>query len=676
MTSPTSPLAVALLASVYPGAAPLQIAHDPDGMLLDEIALATLAARGFAVLPWQDEVTFRLEYETRFRGAWDDGRSPTEAAVLIHFAGESPEELPWDIVTAAKLHRLSLADWFSGLDLSVVRALPNPMLDLLYDQYMSRRPGALGANATADFILVNVYRIADSWTDTESDLLRLLLDLHLRQVVLPTVLVDRLAASLIIKPALSAWPIRQLLAERSAFLAFVEDRWPIAVEAALRGDRSFQEPTPKPYTLRIPGPAALPFSDDSVRILVDNLFAEGLLPRLAIVADVSGLPIWMRAGVVTNEADDDSRQLVRLLGILRQRLAQETLRHGDWGLVGWAWAEAQAVWHRLPLDRQGEHTASVDELRDAMDASFAEWMGSRYGALASLPSVSGPAIGHRVPEYLGRRLDSPAKKVALVVMDGMAMDQWVLLQHLMEQTSKSFEFQRSSMFAWLPTLTSVARQAMFAGTLPRNLASLTSTQGEPAAWSRVWVAQGLQSHAVAYLKAIRRIEHVALVDEVLADHRVRVLGVVVDAVDEIMHGMTLGTRGLHDQVESWQEHGLLGELFHRLLASGFEIFVTADHGNIEARGAGRVAQGVLAETRGERVRLYSDQVLYQNTLSQLQGRGVPGATTGLPDGRYPLYAAGRSAFVDDGDIIVAHGGTCIEEVIVPFVQVSRRVAPP
>ena len=125
-------------------------------MLLDEIALATLAARGFAVLPWQDEVTFRLEYETRFRGAWDDGRSPTEAAVLIHFAGESPEELPWDIVTAAKLHRLSLADWFSGLDLSVVRALPNPMLDLLYDQYMSRRPGALGANATADFILRGV----------------------------------------------------------------------------------------------------------------------------------------------------------------------------------------------------------------------------------------------------------------------------------------------------------------------------------------------------------------------------------------------------------------------------------------------------------------------------------------------------------------------------------------
>lgn len=674
MSSGVSTFIAALLASVQPDAAPLQVAHDPDGMLLDEVAVAALNERGFAVLRWQDEVSFRLEYEPRFRSVWDDGAKAAEAAVLIHYSGESPEDLPWDIVTSAKLHRLSLADWFAGLDLAVVRALPNHMLDRLYDQYVGRRPGALGASATADFILVNVYRVADAWVDSESDLLRLLLDLHLRQVALPDVLVDRLSGALLVKKALSAWPVRQLLSDRTVFLAFIEDRWPIAVDAALRGDKSFQEPASEPYTLRVPGPAVLPFADDAVRILVDNLFAEGLLPRLAIVADVSGLPIWMRAGVVTNEADDHSRQLVRLLDILRRRLGQETLRHGDWGMVGWAWAEAQTVWHRLPLDRQGEHAAAVDELRNAMDALFATWMSVRYGALASLPSVSAPVMGHHVSAFLGRRLPTHDKKVALVVMDGMAMDQWVLLQHLMEQDSKSFEFHRGAMFAWLPTLTSIARQAIFAGAVPRSLVSLTSTQGESAAWSRFWVAQGLQSHAVAYLKAIRREEHLVLVDEVLADHRVRAIGLVVDAIDEIMHGMTLGLRGLHNQVASWQEHDLLGELFHRLLTCGFEIFVTADHGNIEARGGGKVAQGVLAETRGERVRLYSDQALYQSTLTQLQARSMPGATTGLPDGQYPLYAAGRTAFVTEGDVIVAHGGPCIEEVIVPFVQVSRRLA--
>lgn len=674
MTTAASSFATALLASVHADASRVQIAHDPDGMLLDEVALATLSDRGFAVLRWRDEVTFRLEYETRFRSVWDRGEQSAEAAVLIHYAGDAPEELPWDVLNAAKLHRLSLADWFAGLDLGLVKAIPNHLLDRLYEQYIAKRPGVLGTGASADFILVNVLKIADALIDTESDFLRLLLDLHLRLITLPDALVDRLAASLAAKKLLSAWPVRQLLANRATFLAFIEDRWPIAVEAARRGDKSLQESLPAPYQLRVPGPARLPFSDDSVRILVDNLFAEGLLPRLAAAGDVSRLPVWMRAGVVTNEADDDSRQLDRLIEILRGRLAQDTLRHGDWAMIGWAWAEAQAVWHRLPLDRQKGHVDAVDKARDEMDSSFATWMTARFGALASLPSITAPVMGHQVPSFLARRLNGPDRKVALIVMDGMAMDQWVLLQHLMEQQSKSFDFQRNALFTWLPTLTSVARQAMFAGALPRDLQSLTSTHGEPAAWTRFWAAQGVASHSVAYLKAIRRNDQLAQVDEVLADHRVRVFGLVVDAIDEIMHGMTLGTRGLHSQVASWQEHGLLGDLCHRLLTVGFQVFVTADHGNIEARGTGKVAQGVLAETRGERVRIYSDPTLLQSTLAQLTPRAVAGATTGLPEGRYPLYAAERGAFIAEGDVIVAHGGTCIEEVIVPFIQVSRRLA--
>ena len=673
MTSEPSSFGAALLASIHPDTSPLQIAHDPDGMLLDEDALARLGDRGFAVLRWRDEVTFRFEYETRFRSVWDRGEQASEAAVLMHYDGETPEELPWDLLNAAKLHRLSLAEWFAGLDLAVVRALPNVMLHRLYEQYVTRRPGALGASATADFILVNVYKIADALINSESDFLRLLLDLHLRRVSLPDPLVERLTASLSNRKSLSAWPVRGLLADRITFLAFIEDRWPIAVDAALRGDKSLQEPAPEPYVLRIPGPARLPFSDDAVRMLVDNLFAEGLLPRLTSVGDISRLPVWMRTGVVTNEADDDSRQLDRLIDIVRQRLGQETLRHGDWAMVGWAWAEAQAVWHRLPLDRQPAHQDAVDQARDEMDSAFATWVAARFGALASLPSVTSPVMGHHVPAFLARRMNGPEKKVALIVMDGMAMDQWVLLQHLMEQETKSFDFQRNAVFTWLPTLTSVARQAMFAGALPRDLTSLTSTHGEPAAWTRFWVALGVQSQAVSYIKAIRRNEHLEEIDEVLADHRVRVLGIVVDAIDEIMHGMTLGTRGLHNQVAGWQEHGLLGELFHRLLSAGFEVFVTADHGNIEAHGAGKVAQGVLAETRGERVRIYSDQAIFQSSLTQMQTRAVAGATTGLPEGTYPLYAAGRSAFIAQGDVIVGHGGACIEEVIVPFVQVARRV---
>src|SRR5258706_538350 len=61
-----------------------------------------------------------------------------------------------------------------------------------------------------------------------------------------------------------------------------------------------------------------------------------------------------------------------------------------------------------------------------------------------------------------------------------------------------------------------------------------------------------------------------------------------------------------------------------------------------------------------------------NTVDRTDSASVEGADH--PEGQYPLYAGGRTAFVTEGDVIVAHGGPCIEEVIVPFVQVSRRLA--
>jgi hypothetical protein len=258
-------------------------------------------------------------------------------------------------------------------------------------------------------------------------------------------------------------------------------------------------------------------------------------------------------------------------------------------------------------------------------------------------------------------------------MDGMAMDQWLLLQHELEAGKPAFDFERDGIFTWMPTLTSIARQAIFAGLMPRSLKNLTSTQGEPTVWQTFWSNQGLNTQAVGYIKGIQRADHLAEVEELASGSQIKALGLVLDAIDEMMHGMTLGTRGMHTQVILWAEQRVLPQLFDSLLNQNFEIYVTADHGNIEAKGSGRVNQGALAETRGERVRIYDDQILMQKTASEVANRGVIGNTAGLPSGMYPFYAAGRTAFTQNNGDIVAHGGMCIEELIVPFINVKRKI---
>ncbi len=102
---------------------------------------------------------------------------------------------------------------------------------------------------------------------------------------------------------------------------------------------------------------------------------------------------------------------------------------------------------------------------------------------------------------------------------------------------------------------------------------------------------------------------------------------------------------------------------------GFVTYITSDHGNVEALGIGRPAEGILAETKGERMRIYKDnQLLKAGSASKI---GREWSNIGLPPDTHVLLANSHEAFINEGDTILAHGGVSIQEVIVPFVKIWR-----
>jgi hypothetical protein len=152
----------------------------------------------------------------------------------------------------------------------------------------------------------------------------------------------------------------------------------------------------------------------------------------------------------------------------------------------------------------------------------------------------------------------------------------------------------------------------------------------------------------------------------------RVVGLVIDKVDRIMHGMELGAAGMHNQVRQWTTQGYMAQLLDLLLDHGFEVTITADHGNIEAVGFGRPMEGAVADLRGERVRVYPDSSLRARVHGSFP-EAIAWPAIGLPVDFLPLIAPGRCAFIRAGDHIVAHGGISIEELLVPLVQVEWRI---
>ena len=118
---------------------------------------------------------------------------------------------------------------------------------------------------------------------------------------------------------------------------------------------------------------------------------------------------------------------------------------------------------------------------------------------------------------------------------------------------------------------------------------------------------------------------------------------------------------------------VVNTLLYLLLDRGFGVYLTSDHGNVEAEGCGCPAEGAVADLRGERVRVYPDDGLRCKVKERFPA-ALEWGPVGLPEDYLALLAPGRQAFVQEKQRIVSHGGASIEEIIVPLVQVERRDA--
>ena len=662
-----------ILEEFTPGAAPLTVAADPDGVLLEPGLLEALRGKGFALLPFEDPVAFRFAYESRFRSRRDAGEADVPD-VVVRTAERGAAELPHDLLRAARVLSFGLGELFPGLGYRAVAALDRGDLDALHRAWERHRPGPLGDDATADFALRHVFDIAPESAATDAGLLRLLLRRHYNRTRLPRLLDERLVRLLRRGGAFDSWPLESIVPDREAFLAFLQERWPPFLDrlAARAGARGFADP-PDAYGFAIAGPAELPFDHGDVRVYLDTLFAEGVLRPVRHRAAGALRREWAAVGIRIDPGAERRRRARSLIAAAEKSLPAPGARYGEWTAFAWRWAELAAVLADAPAAARRELEPAAAETRATVDRAFAAWTERRYAGLADQPP-SPPVMVHHVPRHLARRLaDDPGARVALVVVDGLALEQWLALRGVLAEQRPRLRFREGAAFAWVPTITSVSRQAIFAGTPPFYFpASLLTTDGEARLWTRFWADRDVAAGGCGYARGLGG----GGLDDVralLARPGLRALGLVVDSVDKIMHGMTLGAAGMRSQTRQWAGEGFMARLLDALFDAGFSVFLTSDHGNVEAVGRGRPAEGAIAELRGERTRIYSDPALRARVRERFPDAAAwPGP--GLPEECLALLAPGRSAFVREGERIVGHGGAALEEVVVPAVDIARAPA--
>ena len=721
-----------ILKEFTPRVSRLTLVADPDGLLLEEGILEGIRDRGFELIPFEDHIAFRYAYESKFRSRWDRGEQ-TDLVVVLRSQTSDLGFLPYDLLQAGRRLSFNLGDIFPNLSYPVLTALDRGDLDALYEAQRRHAPEQLGDNATKEFALRHVFEIAPEFIKQPADLLRVLLRRHYRGQRIPDILDKRLIQLLRQNDAFDGWPLEVIVPDREAFFAFLQERWPVFLDRmVVKGGQDvrkqdvrkpgIREPETKedqkPYGLAIGGPIDLPFDHHDIRVYIDSLFLEGLLQPVPHEHAKDLSKTWLSTGIRIDTEEGRSRHLTKLIENIQAAIPPEDARYGEWLHFARGWAELVLLAHEQEGYGQegygqennedaiqGEAMQNLKRLHGQVDAVFTTWLSKRYAGLINLPPVP-PVMLHHIPRFLARHMvsdhnacnpsnvsnasgtsdtsdtsytnnaDTASRaKMALLLVDGLSLDQWIIVRDALALRRPSLRFRESAVFAWIPSITSVSRQAAFAGRPPIFFPnSIQTTDKEQTLWTQFWAMQSwadqkFSQNEVVYARGLGDGSLDAL-EELLSHPKVKIAGIVIDKVDKIMHGMELGTAGMHNQVRQWAQQPYLDKLLDLLLDRSFRVFLTSDHGNIEAEGCGRPAEGAIADLRGERVRIYSDVAL-RNKMNDRFPATLEWQPVGLPDTFLALLAPGRRAFVREGERVVCHGGISVEELIVPFVQIER-----
>ena len=638
----------------------LTLVSDPDRLLAGEKVMQELAQRGFEIIQENDPVLLHHRVE-------EERSIAQEHPVIILTAGML-EDLPYNLYQPAYRLKLSLHQFFPNLAYPVLQTLNPDQIEKL----ASCQPPVetLSRQKTIDYLLREVFDVDPVALSQPYALIAWLNDYHHHQSPLPELLRSSLVEHLKRYPVYREWEINLLIRDVQAFTDFIQQQWQESVEQSLSG-RQVKE-TASGYHVSFD-------SNLQLQDLVPGLVRRGTIQPLEI-ADKYLLPNWAQPGVT--QVDVRIQRFTTLLEDLDNRF--RTLISGQPGQTGWSiwsefardWAELCSYHSQTDLAIQLSQKETFRRLVRDVDPFFAAWLRNNYGPLGAqrLPK---PHHVHHIPHYLAylRNLGQ-IERVVLLVLDGLSLTDWQVIKSVWAKRHTNWEMKTETLLAQVPTITSISRYALISGLRPADFATdLEHCVSEARAWELYWSREGIPEIACKLLPLSydRQIDQ----QPEMQDPRVNFWCLIDDTPDKLAHNATLGAGDQQSSLRLWldpahdQNSLPLEKLIDSFLDRDYSVFIASDHGHVEATGFGQPSEGLLAQTRGKRARIYMDRLAALRVKSAFANTILWDNDGILPDQMTALMPAGRDAFAPSGEVVVTHGGISIDEAIVPLIQISK-----
>lgn len=651
---------------------------DPDHLMQDDALISELQVRRYDILNFTTEIAFRNEFEERYRSRWDQGEK-THIVVIVH-SSEASRHLPYDLEKKSHVIEIGLHQVFPRLNRIILSNLDRRYYPALFRAHATLERDNRSCTTereTIRFILRGVFGIDPVALKSLERLVAMLIDKHYAAQAIPPAL-ERYVVEEMPLPLPGDPDPAALFADTAAFYEWLAQRWAEYVQGILKGQTTH----------------ALDFADHRLRFYMDNLFTERLVTPYPLspeeIEAVESLPQgqrWIRAGLAWPGgpavllfgpgAQKGIREEgpVYVIDVETQLGHFEQLDTGGLDLRGWldegyAWGRLVHDFTLLPRQDYDALQERFTAVRRSLNDAFLDFLQQTYPSISFYDDNKGPIALHRVNQYISCGVGE-RERVALVVFDGIAMDQWFLLRdYLLTCLKRKVEFRENRTYAIAPTVTAISRQTLFAGRMPGNFPeTVLVTTADEKHWQNYWVNRGRRRKRVTYLNLKMAGEFEEL--RQVVDSKNEVLAVVVNFFDEIMHGirdLKAGKRVFYDTIISYLNNSATDKFFDILLGAGYHVFITSDHGNVDAVGMGVHAPKALVEAYAKRVVVFDQEPIAQ-AFANKHGLTLFRPMF-LPDDLYPVYPRGDGMFASEKSAGISHGGLSIEEMIIPFIEVS------
>ena len=288
------------------------------------------------------------------------------------------------------------------------------------------------------------------------------------------------------------------------------------------------------------------------------------------------------------------------------------------------------------------------------------------------------------------------QKVFLVVLDNFRYDQWKMLER---EIGDQFEIDEDLYCSILPTATQYARNAIFSGLMPEQIAQMfpnlwvdedeeegKNLNEEPLVQTQL--ERYRRKNTFSYHKINTSQEADKLMSQLNELQKNDLNVVVFNFIDMLSHARTESkmVRELANNESayrsitlSWFRHSVIADLFRQLAQSDYHVIVTTDHGSIRATNPVKIIGDRNTNTNlryklGKNLAYDSKElfVIKEPRKAHLPAPNLSTSYVFATGDDFFAYPNNYNYYVSYYRNTFQHGGISMEEMIIPIISMKGK----